>query len=38
MSYLGSIGQIMSGSGLSELWEPMYAIDTVILMVIGHAF
>ena len=25
MSYLGCIGQIMSGSGLAELWEQVYA-------------
>ena len=38
MSYLGSIGQIMSGSGLSELWETVYAKGTVIHMMTGHAF
>ena len=30
MSYLGSIGHIMSGSGLAELWETVYANNSVI--------
>jgi len=32
MSYLGSIGQIMSGSGLAELWERVYAKGSVVHM------
>lgn len=38
MSYLASIGQIMIGSGLSELWETVYAKGSVIHMLSGHAF
>lgn len=38
MSYLGSIGQIMTGSGLAELWESVYAKGSVIHMLSGHAF
>ena len=38
MSYLGSIGQIMTGSGLSELWERVYAKGSVVHMLSGHAF
>ena len=37
MSYLGSIGQIMTGSGLAELSE-VYAEGSVIHMLSGHAF
>jgi hypothetical protein len=38
MSYLGSIGHIMTGSGLAELWETVYAKGSVIHMLSGHAF
>jgi hypothetical protein len=38
MSYLGSIGQIMSGSGLADLWERVYAKGSVVHMLTGHAF
>ena len=38
MSYLGSIGQIRNGSGLSELWEMVYAKGSVVHMLTGHAF
>ena len=38
MSYLGSIGHIMDGSGLAELWETVYAKGSVIHMQSGHAF
>ena len=38
MSYLGSIGQIMAGSGLSDLWERVYAKGSVLHMLSGHAF
>jgi len=38
MSYLGSIGQIMTGSGLAELWERVYARGSVVHMFTGHAF
>ena len=33
MSYLGSIGQIMTGSGLSDLWEMVYAKGSVVHIV-----
>lgn len=29
MSYLGSVGNIMKGSGLQELWATIYAYDSV---------
>lgn len=38
MSYLGSIGQIMTDSGLAELWERVYAKGSVVHMLTGHAF
>jgi len=38
MSDLGSIGQIMTGSGLAELWERVYAKGSVVHMLTGHAF
>ena len=38
MSYIGSIGHIMDGSGLAELWETVYAKGSVIHMQSGHAF
>ena len=38
MSYLGSIGHIMDGSGLAELWETVYTKGSVIHMQSGHAF
>ena len=38
MSYMGSIGNIMSGSGLEELWESVYAKDSVVHMMSGRAY
>ena len=38
MSYVGSIGHIMTGSGIAELWERVYAKGTVAHMLTGHAF
>ncbi|KAL7289552.1 hypothetical protein TKK_0016524 [Trichogramma kaykai] len=38
MSYMGSIGYIMSGSGLEELWTTIYAGESVKKMVTGHAY
>ena len=38
MSYLGCIGQIMSGSGLAELWEQVCAKGSVAHMLTGHTF
>ena len=37
MSYLGCIGQLMSGSGLKELLETVYASNTVPHMLSGKA-
>ena len=38
MSYLGSIGHIMSESGLKTLWETVYASKSVNHMLTGHAY
>ena len=38
MSYQGSIGYVMSGSGLENLWETVYAPNTVAHMLTGHAY
>ena len=38
MSYLGSIGYIMSQSGLKEMWETVYAHNSVDHMLTGHAY
>ena len=38
MSYLDSVGQIMSGSRIAELWEQVYAKGSVVHMLNGHAF
>lgn len=38
MSYLGTIGYIMGGSGLQELWETIYADKSVEHMMTGHAY
>ena len=38
MSFLGSIGQIMTGSGLEELWQRVYAKGSVMHILTGHAF
>lgn len=37
MSYLGSIGHLMSGSGLQELLEVVYAPNSVVHMMSGKA-
>ena len=37
MSYMGSIGFIMRGSGIEDLWETVYAPNTVEHMLTGHA-
>ena len=36
MSFLGSVGKLMSGSGLSELLETCYGANTVIQMMSGR--
>ena len=38
MSFMGSIGYIMAGSGLEELWESVYAKGSVVHMMSGHAY
>ena len=38
MSFLGAIGSIMAGSGLEELWETVYAKNSVPHMLSGHAY
>ncbi len=37
MSFLGCIGQLMAGSGLSELLETIYAPNAVAHMLTGKA-
>lgn len=38
MSYLGSIGNIMLGSGIEDLWALIYAPGSVGKMLSGHAY
>ncbi|KAK4315550.1 hypothetical protein Pmani_013241 [Petrolisthes manimaculis] len=38
MSYLGSIGKIMTGIGLEDLWKLEYAKGSVVHMLTGHTF
>lgn len=38
MSFLGSIGNIMEGSGLAELLQTIYAGNSVINILSGHAY
>ena len=38
MSYMESIGNIMSWSGLQEQWETVYAPNSVKHMLTGHAY
>ena len=38
MSYPGSIGFVMSGSGLKDLWSTVYAECSVVHMLSGHAY
>ena len=41
MSYMGSVtsvGYIMAGSGLDSLWETVYASNTVVQVLTGHAY
>lgn len=38
MSFLGSVGNIMSGSGLEELWESVHAKGSIPQMMNGHAY
>lgn len=38
MSFMGSIGYIMAGSGLKEVWETVYAPKSTDKMMTGHSF
>ncbi|XP_029341748.1 uncharacterized protein LOC100571724 isoform X2 [Acyrthosiphon pisum] len=38
MSFMGSIGYIMAGSGLRELWNTIYAANSIDKMMTGHAY
>ena len=38
MSFLGSVGNMMKGSGLEELFAEVYAGHSVIHMISGKAF
>ena len=38
ISYLGTIGNIMEGSGLEDLWKVAYGQSTVGHMMTGHAY
>ena len=38
MSYLDSIGHIMNGRDLVDLWERVYAKGSVVHTLTGHAF
>ena len=38
MSFLGSIGSLMSGSGLEEVLEQLYATNVIVHIISGKAF
>ncbi|KAK3924286.1 Leucine--tRNA ligase [Frankliniella fusca] len=38
MSFLGAIGYMMAGSGIEELWQTVYAKNTVKHFMSGHAY
>lgn len=38
MSFLGAIGTIMAGSGIEDLWETVYAKNSVVHMMTGRAY
>ncbi|GBN24094.1 hypothetical protein AVEN_4050-1 [Araneus ventricosus] len=38
MSYMDAIGTIMAGSGLKELFQSIYALNTVDKLMSGHAY
>lgn len=38
MSFLGSLGYIMNGSGIEELYSQVYAKNSVVHMLSGHAY
>lgn len=37
-SFLGSVGYVMKGSGIEELWETVYAKNSIPHMMTGHSF
>jgi hypothetical protein len=38
MSFMGSIGHIMTGSGLKELFNTIYALNSIKKIMAGHAY
>lgn len=38
MSFTGSIGYIMNGSGLKELFNTIYALNSIEKIMVGHAY
>jgi hypothetical protein len=38
MSFMGSTGYIMAGSGLEELWRTVYGSDSITHMLDGHSY
>ncbi|KAE8746250.1 hypothetical protein FOCC_FOCC007122, partial [Frankliniella occidentalis] len=38
MSFMGAAGHIMNGSGLEELWQTVYAENSIPKMLGGHAY
>lgn len=38
MSFMGSIGYIMAGSGLRKLWNTIYAANSIDKMITGYAY
>jgi hypothetical protein len=38
MSFMGAVGNIMADAGLEELWETVYAPNTVGQMLVGHDY
>lgn len=38
MSFMGSIGYIMAGSGLKELWNTIYTANSIDKMMTGHVY
>lgn len=38
LSFLGSVGHIMAGSGLEEMWANIYAKNSVVHMLSGRAY
>lgn len=38
MSYMGAVAKIMGGSGMEEIWEKVFAKNSVVHMTNGHAY